>query len=119
GSGASRTGCSAFGSSRHVARIVLTAMRYDPEKRSALNLRYSEVNLRKLKSLGLKIGSFDRRKEPKGAKTMEWGTASAIERSGCVPDVIYDKGGVGKEPMIRVLGDCPANVLEKIQGLLG
>lgn len=119
GGGASRTGCLAFGSSRHVARIVLTAMRYDADKRSALNLRYSEANLKKLRRLGLSVGSFDRSKEPKQVKTMEWGTSSAIEALGFVPDVIYDKGGMGKEPMIRVIGDSPANVLDKIQGLWG
>lgn len=115
GSGATRTGCLAFGGSKHVARIVLTAMRYHEGKRSALNLRYSEANLKKLKGSGLSIGSFDREKEPMKTKTMEWGTASAIEHLGFVPDVIFDKGGVGKEPMIRVIGDCPSNVLEKIK----
>ncbi|MDD1755767.1 MAG: bifunctional hydroxymethylpyrimidine kinase/phosphomethylpyrimidine kinase [Methanomassiliicoccales archaeon] len=117
GEGASQTGCLAYGSSKHVARIVLTAIRYDPSKRSALNLRYSKANLDKLQRLGLSVGSFDRRKEPKRAKTMEWGTASVIDRLGYVPDVIYDEGGIGKEPMIRVIGDCPADVLEKIDGI--
>jgi hydroxymethylpyrimidine kinase / phosphomethylpyrimidine kinase / thiamine-phosphate diphosphorylase len=117
--GVSRTGCLAFGGSRHVARIVLTAMRYDAGKRSALNLRYSEDNLKKLKCSGLRVGSFDRDKEPKQVKTMEWGTASAIKSLGFVPDVIYDRGGKGKEPMIRIIGDCPSNVLDKIEGVWG
>ncbi len=115
--GASRVGCLAFGASRHVARVALTAMRFDKGKRSCLNLRYSEANLKKLKSLGLSVGSFDREKEPKQVKTMEWGTASAIEKLGYVPDVIFDKGGLGKEPMIRVIGECPRNVLDKIEGI--
>jgi len=119
GERASRVGCLAYGSSRHVARIVLTAMRYDACKRSALNLRYSQANLDKLRRLGLRIGSFDRGREPKRVKTMEWGTESVIERLGFVPDVIFDEGGMGKEPMIRVIGDCPANVLDKIQGIWG
>jgi hydroxymethylpyrimidine kinase / phosphomethylpyrimidine kinase / thiamine-phosphate diphosphorylase len=119
GAGATRTGCLAFGSSRHVARIVLTAMSYDPRIRSALNLRYSEANLTRLKGLGLSIGCFDRSEEPRQVKTMEWGTASVIEALGFVPDVIFDQGGMGKEPMIRVLGESPSNVLEKIQGIFG
>jgi len=30
-----------------------------------------------------------------------------------VPDVIYDLGEVGKEPMIRVLGTSATNAVEK------
>lgn len=114
GDRARHVGCLGFGASRHVARIVLTAMHCDPEMRSALNLKYSEGNVSKLKAAGLEIASFEREREPEGARTMEWGTASAIKNAGKVPDVIFDRGGVGKEPMIRVLGRDPFDVLEKV-----
>jgi len=35
---------------------------------------------------------------------MDRGTAEAIKKHGGVPQVISDKGGFGKEPMIRLLG---------------
>ena len=114
GNQARHVGCLGFGASRHVARIVLAAMHYDPEMRSALNLKYGEDNLSKLKAAGLEIASFERENEPGGVRTMEWGTASAIKNAGKVPDVIFDRGGRGKEPMIRVLGRDPFDVLEKI-----
>jgi hydroxymethylpyrimidine/phosphomethylpyrimidine kinase len=62
----------------------------------------------------LEVASFDRKKEPEGVRTMEWGTTMVIKKAGKVPDVIFDKGGIGKEPMIRVLGHNPLEVLEKI-----
>jgi hydroxymethylpyrimidine/phosphomethylpyrimidine kinase len=49
---------------------------------------------------------------------MEWGTKQAIATLGRVPDVIYDEGGIGKEPMIRILGKNPADVLTKLKKLL-
>jgi hydroxymethylpyrimidine/phosphomethylpyrimidine kinase len=98
--------------------IVLTAMRFDPETRSAINLRFSQDNLASLKSAGLSIGNFDRKKEPKGRKTMEWGTADAIRRLGFVPDAIFDMGDVGKEPMIRLLGKDPEDILRKLRSTL-
>jgi hydroxymethylpyrimidine/phosphomethylpyrimidine kinase len=49
---------------------------------------------------------------------MEWGTKNAIETCGFVPDIIYDAGAVGKEPMIRVLGKKPADVVQKIRTLV-
>jgi hydroxymethylpyrimidine kinase/phosphomethylpyrimidine kinase len=111
---ARHVGCLGFGASRHVARIVLAAMHFDAEMRSALNLRFSDENLSKLRASGLEIASFDRKREPEGVSTMEWGTAAAIKKAGKVPDIIFDRGGVGKEPMIRILGRDPFDVLEKI-----
>ncbi|MDD1743174.1 MAG: bifunctional hydroxymethylpyrimidine kinase/phosphomethylpyrimidine kinase [Methanomassiliicoccales archaeon] len=115
---ARHVGCLGFGASRHVARIVLAAMHFDPSMRSALNLRYSEENLSKLMACGLDIASFERRNEPKGVSTMEWGTAMAIKKAGKMPDAIFDRGGIGKEPMIRVLGHDPFEVIEKISPAL-
>jgi hydroxymethylpyrimidine kinase/phosphomethylpyrimidine kinase len=104
-----------FGASRHVATIALTSMQFDPEMRSAINLRFDKDNLARLRSAGLSIESFDRKKEPKGRKTMEWGTAEAIGNLGFIPDVIFDTGGVGKEPMIRLLGRDPEDILMKLR----
>ena len=71
------------------------------------------------KQAGFRIGFFDRKNEPKATKsTMEWGTRQAIKDLGFVPDIIYDLGGVGKEPMIRILGKSPKDVLLKTQKLL-
>lgn len=97
-------GCVDFGASRHVARIILSALRYNPEIKAAINVKYSERNLSVCRETGLSISSFDRAEEPENASTMDWGTAEAIKKYGSVPKVIYDKGGAGKEPMIRLLG---------------
>ena len=97
-------GCVDFGASRHVARIILSALRYDPEIRAAINVKYSERNLSLCREAGLSISSFDRAEEPENVSTMDWGTAEAIKKYGNMPKVIYDKGSTGKEPMIRLLG---------------
>lgn len=97
-------GCVAFGASSHIARIVLTAMHYDSTMRAAMNIRYSEEALTVCKELGMEVASFSREDEPEGVSTMEWGVADAILRGERIPDVVYDKGDVGKEAMIRLLG---------------
>lgn len=102
-----------MGASDHVARIVLTAMKYDPEMRSAANIRYSDTAVEILKGMPLEIRSFDRNREPAGVSTMDWGVASCCSEED-VPDVIYDLGAVGKEPMIRILGEDPASVVNNI-----
>jgi hydroxymethylpyrimidine/phosphomethylpyrimidine kinase len=108
-----------FAGSRHVADIVLTAMAHDPSKRAVMNIKYTDELIKICKRLKFTIGAFDRAKEPKRVKelegsSLEWGTDTAIKKSGFVPDIIFDLGGVGKEEMIRVIADDIDSLVEKI-----
>jgi len=107
-----------FGASSHVARIILTAMKHDPSSRAALNLCYNPELVRAFEKTGCVVSSFDRKLEPPEVKALEggtlvWGVEKAIKAVGKIPDVIYDLGEVGKEPMIRVLGPSATSVVEK------
>ena len=111
-------GCPAFGASRHVANIVLTAMRFDPSMRAAMNIKFEEDWIPLLEASPLDVASFSRKDEPIQVKeqegsTLEWGVNQVCSRLGRVPDIIYDRGDVGKEPMIRILGRDALNVVEK------
>jgi hydroxymethylpyrimidine/phosphomethylpyrimidine kinase len=108
-----------FGVSKHVASIVLAAMSFDKGMRSAMNIRYSQKTVDLCRKIGLTVSSFNRKDEPtNSSSTMEWGTKQAISGLGRVPDIIYDTGGEGKEPMIRILGKNPEDVLFKLQKLV-
>ena len=109
----------AFGASRHIAGIICTLMRHNPDYRSAMNIRFSQNRLRQCETLGWKVCSFDRAHEPKDTKaregsSLEWGTEVVLSQESEIPDVIYDRGEVGKEPMIRVLGKNPKEVVDKV-----
>ncbi len=109
----------AFGATRHVARVVLAAMSKAPELRSAMNIRYAPSIIEACRQAGFQTASFDRSLEPaevkqKEGSTLEWGTTEAIRNFSRPPDCIYDKGEIGKEPMVRVLGKNPLEVVEKI-----
>jgi len=98
-----------FGCSSHLAKYILEAGKHDSAKRAAINLRFSDELLRALERGGLKVSFYDRKEEPEDIKrtegmTIPWGMKQAIERIGKVPDVVYHRGDVGKEPMIVVLG---------------
>ncbi|MDF1533409.1 MAG: bifunctional hydroxymethylpyrimidine kinase/phosphomethylpyrimidine kinase [Methanosarcinaceae archaeon] len=97
-------GCVEFGASSHVARIILAAMQFDNNIRASVNIKYSLKVLEICKDMNLTISSFDRADEPEKTSTMDWGVTYAIKEYGSVPDIISDAGGIGKEPMIRVLG---------------
>ncbi|MBW1678624.1 MAG: bifunctional hydroxymethylpyrimidine kinase/phosphomethylpyrimidine kinase [Deltaproteobacteria bacterium] len=111
------------GGSRHIAKIILTAMAFDPNYRSAMNIRYNREIISKCRKQNLKIKRFDRRKEPdrikkKEGASLEWGIGSVLQKSSQIPDVIYDTGDMGKEPIIRILGKIPQEVVNKVLCLL-
>ncbi len=108
-----------FGGSRHVANIVLTAMRYNPDKRAVMNVKYTPELVKICQRLKFKTATFDRADEPKKVRSregssLEWGTDTAIQGCGFVPDIIYDIGGFGKEEMIRVIADDVESLVDKI-----
>ncbi|MCU0852435.1 MAG: bifunctional hydroxymethylpyrimidine kinase/phosphomethylpyrimidine kinase [Thermoplasmata archaeon] len=115
GKSARKMGCARFGASKHVARIVLAASSHDPQARCAMNMKYSPENLAACRKAKLSVSTFDRSKEPKGVSSMTWGVHRAIEDFGRVPDAIFDLGGHGKEPMIRLLGRTPDDVIAKLR----
>ncbi len=117
GKGVARLGCPRFGASSHVARIVVTAHAHDPSIRAAMALRYRPRFIQRAQSLGWQVGSFSRAEEPREVKeregsTLVWGVEAAIAGLGLVPRLIYDLGEVGKEPVIRLLGRDPVEVVE-------
>ncbi len=106
-----------FGASSHMARLVLSVMKHDPQRRSALNMKYNPLIIKICKKLGLQVSSYDRSQEPENARKVEggtipWGVEEAINKSGCVPDVVYHTGSWGKEPIICVLGPDAVEVAE-------
>jgi len=107
-----------FGSSRHIASIILTLMKHNPNFRSAMNIRFSEKIIQTCKNVGLQVRSFDRADEPLQIKkqegsSLEWGTQEVLKQ-GEIPDIIFDRGDVGKEPMVRVIGKNPDEVVKKV-----
>ena len=115
-SGVYKCGTMQYGVSKHVATVVLSAMYHDPKYRAAMNIAYSQATIESCKQAGLKIGSFSREKEPETApSSMEWGAHQVITQVGVIPDIIFDKGGQGKEAMIRILGISPDDLIKKVQ----
>ncbi|XRO75859.1 thiamine-phosphate synthase family protein [Methanocaldococcus sp. 28A] len=106
-----------FGASEHIAKIILSANKFNPEIRACMNIKYDDELIKMLKDK-FTISSFDRKEEPPNVSTMEWGTKFACEKFGRVPDIIYDRGGEGKEPMIRVLGRDTIEVIKKVEVIL-
>jgi len=119
-----RIGSVEFGASSHVARAILAMRKFNKWMRSAINIKYSPEIVEVCEQL-FEVASFDRGKEPSDAKegkTMDWGIREAVQRAlrerGRIPDVIYDCGAVGKEPVVRIFGVDAVDVVEKVRRIL-
>ncbi|MGO8761350.1 MAG: bifunctional hydroxymethylpyrimidine kinase/phosphomethylpyrimidine kinase [Desulfobaccales bacterium] len=112
----------AFGASRHIATVILTAMTIHPELRSAMNIKFFAGFDDLAPLVHLRVAGFDRGAEPPEVKakeggTLAWGVASVLKPGEPPPDLIYDRGAFGKEAMIRILGPTPMHVAEKALAL--
>ncbi|WP_440059429.1 bifunctional hydroxymethylpyrimidine kinase/phosphomethylpyrimidine kinase [Thermogladius sp. 4427co] len=108
------------GGSSHLARLLISLIKRGFDVRGAVNVGYSKQLIEKAIAKGYKVVFVDRRREPLEIKhalsgSMEW-IASQVE--GSTPDIIYDEGDVGKEPMIRVLGSSAVDAVEKLLSIL-
>ena len=108
-----------FGASRHMAKILLAgALRKSPF-RAVMNIRYGEDVLAAVKAAGFSASGFDRADEPadvreKEGSSLEWGTGWVLDRAISAPDAIFDPGGPGKEPMVRVFGRDAEEVAARV-----
>ncbi|MGH1569021.1 MAG: bifunctional hydroxymethylpyrimidine kinase/phosphomethylpyrimidine kinase [Nitrosopumilus sp.] len=112
-----------YGGSKHVATALLIVNKKFPHVRSAINIKYQNTTLSKIKKSKLLVSSYDRIEEPNNIKkkgsTIEWGIKSAIKNIKKPPDAIFHKGDFGKEPMIIIFADTPKNILKKISKITG
>lgn len=108
-----------FGVSSHMARLVLSIMKHDPSKRSAINIKYDPKIIEICEKLGLKISFYDRNDEPEDVRQVEggtipWGVEAAIKKIGDVPDIIYHRGAWGKEPSISLVSTSAVDVAKMV-----
>ena len=107
-----------YGGSKHVATALLVMNKKSSEVCSAINIKYQNDTITKIKNLKLIASNYDRSKEPKNTKikksSIKWGIEHAIKNSKKLPDIIFHEGDFGKEPMIIVFGKTPNDVLNKI-----
>ncbi len=109
-----------FGASSHVARLILGMMRRYPFIRSCANIRYDKAIIEAAGRIGLQVLFFDRQKEPESIKAVEGKSLDflsehALSGIETPPDIIYDIGDMGKEPMIRLFGRNPLEVIKKME----
>jgi hydroxymethylpyrimidine/phosphomethylpyrimidine kinase len=78
--------------------------------------------VKRIKALGFEVAEFDRNRTPpdlqaEEGSTLAWGVQDVMEELGKVPDAIFDRGAVGKVPLIRIFASNPASIVNLIAKL--
>ncbi|MFO7817535.1 MAG: bifunctional hydroxymethylpyrimidine kinase/phosphomethylpyrimidine kinase [Desulfovibrionales bacterium] len=117
-------GCPSFGSSTHMAKVLLSARKLNVKINCVANIRFNTDILEAVERLNLVTAWFDRAQEPQEIKnregsTLEWGTLEALKnhQSPELVRVIADRGEAGKEPMLRILGEDTLEVIEILRAI--
>lgn len=113
-----------FGVSDHTARLILTAKKFDDEINVVMNLKYLPNVIEKLeKNSDLQIREIKREEQPETIKerehsTMQWLIKKIVDELGRVPDIIWDTGAKGKEPMMRLFAKNSNDMIQKLEIIL-
>jgi len=110
-----------FGVSDHTARLILSAKKFDNSINFVMNLKYNPNWITLIEeNTDLELKEIIREDQPvkikeKEFSTMQWLIKESINRIGKIPDIIWDKGAIGKEPMMRLFGKNSKDMIEKLQ----
>jgi hydroxymethylpyrimidine/phosphomethylpyrimidine kinase len=111
-----------LGASSHVARFLLAAREFDPDLRFAVNCRFDDETEAATAELDGPVTEYDRDAEPEDASgTMGWGARrafGAVDADAPTPVAVLDRGDVGKEAIIKVVAETPAELGERVFALL-
>lgn len=113
-----------FGAAEHTARLLLSAKEFENSVNFVMNLRYSPEMIKDIqKKTDLELEEILREKEPRKARnkefsTMQWLIKESINKKGRIPDILWDKGSIGKEPMIRLFGKDSVDMIKKLKKII-
>ena len=113
-----------FGVSDHTARLILTAKEFDKSINFVMNLKYIPELIESIKiETDLELQEVLREDQPEIVKkkeysTMQWLIKESVKKKGKIPDIIWDKGDVGKEPMMRLFGKNSKDIISKLEKII-
>jgi hydroxymethylpyrimidine/phosphomethylpyrimidine kinase len=113
-----------FGASDHTARLILTAKKFDSSINFVINLKFIPELIASIKkNTKLDLQEIIREKQPENVKkkeysTMQWLIRESVKKKGNMPDIIWDKGEIGKEPMMRLFGKNSDEIIRKLEQII-
>jgi hydroxymethylpyrimidine kinase / phosphomethylpyrimidine kinase / thiamine-phosphate diphosphorylase len=109
-----------YGASHSMASMVLTARKSDPAVGAAMNIRYSEETLAACHKAGFAMVEFTwplPGEKREGHKLSDL-VSGYVRLNGSAPDIVFNRGGWGKEAHIEFFGKDALDIAEKIKRVI-
>ena len=97
-----------FGADTEMAKVLLTAMKFNPDVRCAATLHYTKEAGSILEDMFLECCTIDHRLQPSSISSMDWGVAACCKKG--VPEVIVDPGTTESLAKVHLFGENPTVV---------
>ncbi|NVM37368.1 MAG: bifunctional hydroxymethylpyrimidine kinase/phosphomethylpyrimidine kinase [Candidatus Lokiarchaeota archaeon] len=113
-----------FGASDHTARLILSAKEFVNSINFVINLKYNPHWISVIReNTDLELKEIIRKDQPEKIKkkefsTMQWLIKESFDKLGKIPDIIWDKGSLGKEPMMRLFGNNSSEMITKLKKII-
>ncbi len=100
-----------FGASKHMARVLLRVRTVKNEVRAVMNIKCDEGVELAAKKLGMNV-AYTEKGDVSDEEAVIDAVTAAFKKYGEL-DIVFDKGGVGLEPMTYVFGKSATDVVRK------
>lgn len=102
-----------FGATRFMGNVLLTAMRYDSAVAAVMNIRLSSKILDAANELGMEVATHVWDLKPPEVAETKCGIPFILDNLKRVPEVVYDLGDLGVEPVTAVFGGTAVETAAK------
>ncbi|MCS7136342.1 MAG: hypothetical protein NZ931_04590 [Aigarchaeota archaeon] len=100
-----------FGASKHMAKVLLRVRAFKSDIRAVMNMKYDEGVEVAAKRLGMNV-AYTEKGDVNNEEVVIDAIAAAFKKHGEL-DVVFDRGGIGLEPMTYVFGKSAIDVVRK------
>ena len=104
-----------FGWAPFMGRVILTAHTLKPTIHAAISLRNTPNIIEASRNAGLQVVGY---RLPDRQPVPDCMTLAALEKLQFVPEVLFDWGAVGIEPLVVVFGATPEEVTSRVEMIL-
>ncbi|TRO53046.1 hypothetical protein E2P71_06820 [Candidatus Bathyarchaeota archaeon] len=103
----------AYGASKYLSSVLFEAMRIDPSKRAAINIREGRDIANGLRAIGLRVHVLPSNVEGEGCPVAEY-----LESSETIHDAYLHPGDFGIEATTTIIGENPGDLVEVLERLV-
>lgn len=110
-----------FGASTHLARVILAVREHDANVQFAVNCRFDKDVELAVDALGWPVAEHDASGQASGAEedthSIQRQIDSALENVDGTPVAVVDRGGQGREPLVRLLAADAETLVDRTLSL--